>query len=83
MNRQEWLDIKRSKEFHINLFYEFYLDKNKKNDIVLDENTFANCFRNYVNLIGKLPISNIIKYYDDKFLIVKIIDKNNNIIDEY
>jgi len=82
MDKQEWLAIKASKQMPMELFYEFYKEHNKEEEMTPEE--FRNKFQNHVYRVGHIPTEKIIEYYDQKFQVTKLIDrKTGNIIKEY
>lgn len=76
MNRKEYIEF-RGKGDIVSISYNYY--KNKGGD--LHGNVFKKIFLMFLNFynIGN-NINNIYDYFDKKFSIVLLIDKENNII---
>lgn len=62
--------MRQSGQYDLNWFYEYYLENSKDN---IDINTFAMIF-------NQVPLDNILVHIDKKYELVKLEDKNGNLI---
>ena len=83
MTKQEWLKIKSIKQFPVSLFHEFYNLHKKEDNKEMNFQEFEINFQNYINILGSVPVTSIIKYYDNKLGVTKLYNKNSMLIKEY
>lgn len=82
MNKQDWLKIKKSGQLNIEMLFEFW-EKNKKPSYKkLEINEFSNLITEYFNNGGQFSFKKLEEYFDKKFNITKIYDKDHNLIKE-
>lgn len=82
MNREQYIEMLKTNRFDISLIYEHYNMFNKNKSFNFDLNTFNNVFMLYVSATG-FNVDIIKDYYDAKFNIVYLYDKNQKIINIY
>lgn len=84
MTKQEWLIIKKEPDkFPMELYYKFYKIHNQREGEEMTPEEFRGDFQFYVLQIGNIPVKRIIEYYDNEFMITKLIDKYGKVIKEY
>lgn len=82
MTKQDYLNTKQNNQYNIEMLYEFW-NKNKKanyKDLKIEE--FAILIQDYASAGGNFNQEKLEKYFDSKFNITKVFDKNNNLIKE-
>jgi len=82
MNKQDWLDIKKNKQYNIDSLFEFWNTIKKPNykDLTIDE--FAELIQVYANNGGQLSDEKLEEYFDKKFNIIKLYDNKGKLIKE-
>lgn len=86
MNRDQYIEMIKSGQFNIDVsvLYEIYNKYKIKSSPVFDMNTFYQLIREYVQIVGTNGIIETLKtYYDSKFNITYLYDKNQKIINIY
>jgi hypothetical protein len=86
MNRDQYIEMIKSGQFNIDVsvLYEIYNKYKIKSAPVFDMNTFYQLIREYVQIVGTNGIIETLKtYYDSKFNITYLYDKNQKIINIY
>lgn len=81
MNKKQWLEIKASKNYPIEMLYEFFQKKNVGKDMTLEE--FQNNIHIYINVKGGIETEKLEEYFDQKYTVTKLTDKYNRLIKEY
>jgi len=82
MNRDQYVEMLKSNKFDISLIYEYYNIFNKNQSFTFDLNTFQQLFMQYMGF-GGFSVDTIKDYYDIKFNITYLYDKNQKIINIY
>lgn len=82
MTNEVWIEVKRTNQIPMELFYEFYQIHNQK-DTIMTPTEFRNNFQLYVYDIQTVPVKKLIGYYDQKLGITKLFDKFGKLIKEY
>lgn len=82
MNKQEWLHIKNTKQFPMELFYEFYKIHNTR-DTIMNPLEFRDNLQLYVNTLGHIPMLKIVAHYDNFFGVTSLLTKEGNLIKYY
>ena len=81
MTREEYITMIKTNNFSIELFYEYYTKHNKKDEFSVPINVFDNLFRQYIHLVGGGNIVGTIRsYYDVKFNLITVLDKQGNVL---
>jgi hypothetical protein len=84
MDRKHYLHCLRTNQFDAHVFYDYYKEHNKREEYNLDLMEFHNLFNQYVSTFGINSAINTVKqYYDVKFEIVEVLDKEGKVIDRY
>jgi predicted transcriptional regulator len=86
MNREQYIEMLKSGQFNIdiNVLYEIYNQINRKSMFTFDVNTFYQLVREYVQVMGTNGVIETLKtYYDSKFKITYLYNKNQQIINIY
>jgi len=82
MNKENWLKIKKSGQLNIEMLFEFW-EKNKKPSYKeLEFNEFSKLITEYFNNGGEFSSKKLEEFFDKKFNVTKIYDKNHNLIKE-
>jgi hypothetical protein len=82
MNREQYIEMLKANRFDISLIYEYYNIFNKNKSITLDLDTFQQLFMQYMSF-GGFNVDIVRKYYDIKFEVVYLYDKNQQTINIY
>jgi hypothetical protein len=82
MNRDQYIEMIKTNRFDISLIYEYYNMFNKNESFQFDLDTFNAIFMQYIGLRG-FNIDSLKNYYDDKFKVIYLYDKNQKIINIY
>lgn len=82
MNREQYIEMLKTDKFDISLMYEYYNIFNKNASFAFDLNTFQQLFMQYMSFKG-FNADAIKNYYDIKFEIIRLYDKNQKIINIY
>lgn len=85
INREEYIEAISSNNYFL-ICFEYYLEKEGK--IQMDFNTFVQSFQMYQQVLNANPIQragdkiveDVINYYNKKFNIIVLTDKNGNIV---
>jgi len=82
MNREQYIEMIKTGNFNINIFYEYYTLFNKNESYKFNLEEFNIWFQQYINFkeISNSMINTIREYYDVKFNITKVLDRQGNII---
>lgn len=84
MNREEYLVMLNNRELNISCFHDYYTIFNIKENMKFSLEQFLPLFQTYINMIG---IGNIVQkvrqYYEQKFNIIIVLDKNEKEIYYY
>jgi len=84
MNRQEYLELRKKGAITNELLYEYYTVYNEKTIFNMTFSEFSDYIFQYVNCITNLDLNKVLervhRYFENKFKIIKIIDKQNNVI---
>ena len=76
MDRAKYIEMRKSGQYDLAWFYEFYLQEKKKEWSTYDFNTFMQAFNMFFMMNGK----NIIEYTDKKMGVSKIENEQGNLI---
>lgn len=82
MNREQYIEMLKTNRFDISLIYEYYNTFNKNTSFTFDLNTFQPLFMQYMGF-GSFIVDTVREYYDTKFKIVYLHDKNQQILNIY
>jgi hypothetical protein len=82
MNRDQYIEMLRTNKFDISLIYEYYNMFNKNQSFNFDLNTFNNIFMQYIGFTG-FNVDTIKDYYDGKFNVTYLYNKDQKIINIY
>lgn len=82
MNREQYIEMLKTNRFDISLIYEYYNTFNKNTSFTFDINTFQPLFMQYMGF-GSFIVDTVREYYDTKFKIVYLHDKNQQILNIY
>lgn len=83
MNKNEWLKIKQSKAYPIEILYEFYISRLKPQEKEYTFEEFSKNFMDYFNLVKNVNNVLIDEFFDKKLGVTKLINNKNQIIKEY
>lgn len=76
MDKVKYIEMRKSGQYDLAWFYEFYLQEKKKELSTYDFNTFMQAFNMFFMMNGK----NVIEYTDKKMGVTKIEDQQGNLI---
>lgn len=79
MNREEYLKLLKEENYHT-ICYNYYNEHNKKSNMTFDINIFYNYFKLFLHVSGSSPIEKCVRYYNSKYGIMVIMDKDNKVI---
>ena len=82
MNRNQYIEMLKTNKFDISLIYEYYNTFNKNQSFNFDLNAFNNIFMQYMGF-GGFSVDAIKDYYDAKFNITYLYNKDQKIINIY
>jgi hypothetical protein len=82
MNREQYIGMLKTNRFDISLIYEYYNTFNKNTSFTFDINTFQQLFMQYMGF-GGFNVDTVREYYDSKFKITYLYDKNQQILNIY
>jgi len=81
IERHQYIEMIKTGNFDMNIFYEYYSEFNKNELFKFPINEFNMLFNNYINIIGvNGAISTIRNYYDNKFNVITLSDKEGKLI---
>jgi hypothetical protein len=81
IERHQYIEMIKTGNFGMNIFYEYYSEFNKNELFKFSINEFNMLFNNYINIIGVNGAISIIRnYYDNKFNIITLSDKEGKLI---
>ncbi len=81
IERHQYIEMIKTGNFDMNLFYEYYSEFNKNELFKFLINEFNMLFNNYINIIGvNGAINTIQNYYNNKFNIIILSDKEGKLI---
>jgi hypothetical protein len=81
IERHQYIEMIKTGNFDMNVFYEYYSEFNKNELFKFPINEFNMLFNNYINIIGVNGALNTIRnYYDNKFNIITLSDKEGKLI---
>lgn len=81
MNREQYIEMVKTGNFDVSVFYEYYNEFNANELFKFSLEEFNIWFSQYVGFIGIGSVMNSIRrYYDSKFNLISVLDKNGNII---
>jgi hypothetical protein len=81
IERHQYIEMIKTGNFDMNIFYEYYSEFNKNELFKFPINEFNMLFNNYINIIGvNGAISTIRNYYDNKFNIITLSNKEGQLI---
>ena len=84
IERHQYIEMIKTGNFDMNIFYEYYSEFNKNELFKFSINEFNMLFNNYINIIGvNGAISTIRNYYDNKFNIITLSDKEGKLINVF
>jgi hypothetical protein len=84
IERHQYIEMIKTGNFDMNIFYEYYSEFNKNELFKFPINEFNMLFNNYINIIGvNGAISTIRNYYDNKFNIITLSDKEGKLINVF
>jgi len=76
MNREKYIQMRKSGQYDFGLFYQYYLDNKDSNKQTLPFEIFVQAFRMYFQMTAK----DVVDYLDKKFEVQKIEDEQGNIL---
>lgn len=76
MDRAKYIEMRKSGQYDLAWFYEFYLQEKKAEWITHDFNSFMQAFNMYFQFSGK----QILEYTDKKMGVTKIENEQGNLI---
>jgi hypothetical protein len=82
MTKQNWLEIKKRGEYTLDSLYEYWKDNRKENYKNPSEQEFKEIIQVYIQRGGEFSYQKINQYFDEKFNITKIFDKDSKLIME-
>ena len=82
MSREQYIEMLKTNRFDISLIYEYYNIFNKNTSFTFDINTFQQLFMQYMGF-GGVSVDAVREYYDSKFKITYLYDKNQQILNIY
>lgn len=82
MTKMDWLKIKKNKQYTIELLYEFWIGNKKENYKNVSIEEFTQLIQVYAQDNGNFSQGKIEEYFDGKFNITKLFDKNKQLIKE-
>ncbi len=82
MEKKDWLNIKKNRQYTIEALYEFWKENRKPQykDLTLEE--FSELIMVYIHNNGSISDNKIMEFFDNKCSIMKIHDKNGKLIIE-
>ena len=81
MSREQYIEMIKTGNFDISLFYEYYNEFNINELFKFSLEEFHMWFNQYISFIGIGSVVNTIrKHYDSKFNLISVLDKNGNVI---
>lgn len=84
MDKNQYLNYFKTGQFDIQIFYNYYIEHNKKEEYNFSLLEFHSHFNQYVSIYGtNNAIATIKQYYDVKFEIVEVLNKEGKVIDRY
>ena len=84
MERHQYIEMIKTGNFGIELFYEYYCEMNEKEEFTFSINEFLPLFNQHISLLGtNNAVNTVRRYYDNKFTLRTLLDKNKNIIQYY
>jgi hypothetical protein len=84
IERHQYIEMIKTGNFDMNIFYEYYSEFNKNELFKFSINEFNMLFNNYINIIGvNGAISTIRNYYDNKFNVITLSDKEGKLINVF
>jgi len=84
MNREQYIEMVKTGNFDLNIFYEYYNEFNTNESFKFNINEFQALFNQYISLLGIAGAVNTIReYYDVKFSLVKLLNKDGSLISYY
>lgn len=80
--KAEWLQMKATRNYAAEVFWEFFQAKNTGKQLTEEE--FLRDFQKFVGHFGGIPpMANITEYFDHKFQVTKLLTKEGILIKEY
>ena len=84
MDKQFYLSCLKTGNFTIDVFYDYYKEHNKKKEYNFDMITFNNFFNQFVSIYGvNKAIDAVKQYYNTKFNIIRVLNKEGMIVGYY
>lgn len=84
MDKQFYLGCLKTGAFTVDVFYDYYKEHNKREEYNFDIINFNNLFNQYISIYGVNKAINTIKqYYNIKFRIIEVLNKEGIIIGYY
>jgi len=84
IERHQYIEMIKTGNFDMNIFYEYYSEFNKNELFKFPINEFNMLFNNYINIIGvNGAINAILNYYDNKFNVITLSDKEGKLINVF
>ena len=84
IERHQYIEMIKTGNFDMNIFYEYYSEFNKNELFKFPINEFNMLFNNYINIIGVNGAINAIRnYYDNKFNVITLSDKEGKLINVF
>lgn len=83
MNKNEWLSIKKSKNYPIEILYEFYQNRRKETEKELTLDEFTIKFMEYFNHVRNVNNTLIDEFFDKKLGITKLFNEKGELLKEY
>jgi hypothetical protein len=84
MKREQYIEMIKTGNFDISIFYEYYTEFNTNELFKFNLGEFHMWFNQYVSFIGMGNVVNTIrKHYDSKFQLASLLNKDGNIIKIY
>lgn len=81
IERHQYIEMIKTGNFDMNIFYKYYSEFNKNELFKFSISEFNMLFNNYINIVGVNSVLNTIRnYYDDKFNIITLLDKEGKLI---
>jgi hypothetical protein len=82
MNRNQYIEMVKANKFDVSLIYEYYNIFNENKSFTFDLNTFNEILMQYIGFAG-FNVDIVKDYYDAKFNVTYLYDKNQKIINIY
>ena len=84
MTKEEYLELRNSNKFSLDLLWEYYCNKVEEKDRkVKSFDEFVPLYMDYTKIAGFYSIELAQEYFDEKFKINKLIDTKENKIIKY